>query len=341
MHDDTDFTGKAVLVVGGSSGIGNGIAQAFRRRGADVHVWGTRKTAAEYDGVSGSDLSGVGYSCVNVGDPDAIASAPEPFAEGRMDVLILCQGTVEYQRREFEQEGWDRVMAVNLDSLMHCSRRFRPALEASAGSITIVSSLSGYRANKGNPAYAASKAGAINTTVSEDGTRNAAPYSFFNAVGDEPPMVVLGLLKDPATGGMKNTASNIAATGEFVVNLVCEADAEKMNMTSIDAPADLDELEYANIETLPSTAVTPERIASSPVSFECRSLEMLEIGPRQTIVIGEILVTHIKDEFILDPDKVYLDTPAMKLIGRVHGSGWYARGTDLFKMDRPKPLPKD
>ncbi len=164
MHDDTDFTGKAVLVVGGSSGIGNGIAQAFRQRGADVHVWGTRKTAADYDGVSGSDLSGVGYSCVNVGDPDAIASAPEPFAEGRMDVLILCQGTVEYQRREFEQEGWDRVMAVNLDSLMHCSRRFRPALEASAGSITIVSSLSGYRANKGNPAYAASKAGAINLT---------------------------------------------------------------------------------------------------------------------------------------------------------------------------------
>src|SRR5262245_56711852 len=112
------------------------------------------------------------------------------------------------------------------------------------------------------------------TTVSEDGIRNAAPYSFFNAVGDEPPMVVLGLLKDPRTGGMKNTATNITATKEYVVNLVCEADAEKMKMTSIDAPADFDEIDYAKIETLPSTVVKPERIASSPVNFECRALEI-------------------------------------------------------------------
>jgi flavin reductase (DIM6/NTAB) family NADH-FMN oxidoreductase RutF len=179
------------------------------------------------------------------------------------------------------------------------------------------------------------------TTISADGIRNAAPYSFFNAVGDEPPMVVLGLLKDPQTGGMKNTASNITATGEFVVNLVCEADAEKMNLTSIDAPAELDEIDYAKIETLPSTLVKPERIASSPVNFECRSLEILNIGPRQTIVIGEILVAHIKDEFILDSAKLYLDTPAMKLIGRVHGTGWYVRTSDLFKMERPKPFKVD
>jgi flavin reductase (DIM6/NTAB) family NADH-FMN oxidoreductase RutF len=176
------------------------------------------------------------------------------------------------------------------------------------------------------------------TTLSADGIRNAAPYSFFNAVGDEPPMVVLGLLRDPKTGGMKNTASNITATGEYVVNLVCEADAEKMNLSSIDAPAEFDEIDYAKIETLPSTVVKPERIASSPVNFECRSLEILNIGPRQTIVIGEILVAHIKDEFILVADKIYLDTPAMKLIGRVHGSGWYVRTSDLFKMERPKPL---
>lgn len=176
------------------------------------------------------------------------------------------------------------------------------------------------------------------TTLSAEGLRNAAPYSFFNAVGDEPPMIVLGLLKDPRTGGMKNTASNIAATGEFVVNLVCEADAEKMNLTSVDAPADFDEIDYAKVETLPSTVVKPERIASSPVNFECRKLEMLNIGPRQTIVIGEILVAHIKDQFILDAGKLYLDTPAMKLIGRVHGSGWYVRTSDQFKMERPKPI---
>ena len=166
MTADTDFTGKRVLVVGGSSGIGNGIAHGFRLRGARVHVWGTRASASEYDPADGSDLSGLGYTRVDVGDPDAITSAPLPFAKehGGLDVLVLCQGTVVYRRGEFAREGWDRVMAVNLDSLMHCANKFRDQLAAARGSVIIVSSISGYKANIGNPAYAASKAGAISLT---------------------------------------------------------------------------------------------------------------------------------------------------------------------------------
>src|SRR5687768_16987169 len=83
------------------------------------------------------------------------------------------------------------------------------------------------------------------TTLSSEGIGNTAPYSFFNAVGDEPPMLVLGLLKHPVTGQMKDTASNIMATGEFVVNLVCEHDAERMNLCSVDAPPSVNEAEYA------------------------------------------------------------------------------------------------
>ncbi|WP_199554194.1 SDR family NAD(P)-dependent oxidoreductase [Sandaracinobacteroides hominis] len=162
MKDDTDFSGRRVLVVGGSSGIGNGIAHGFRLRGAEVHVWGTRPSAADYDPAEGSDLSGLGYSAVDVGDPDAIEAAALPF--DTLDVLILCQGTVVYRRGEFEREGWDRVMAVNLDSLMHIARKFRAQLSATRGSIVIVSSISGLKANIGNPAYAASKAGAISLT---------------------------------------------------------------------------------------------------------------------------------------------------------------------------------
>ena len=162
MSGDTDFSGQRVLVVGGSSGIGNGIAHAFKDRGATVHVWGTRANPDDYDPADGSDLSGLGYTCVDVGDPDAIEAAPAPF-DG-LDVLILCQGTVVYKRGEFEREGWDRVVAVNLDSLMHCGRKFRPMLSQAKGSIVIVSSVSGLRANVGNPAYAASKAGAISLT---------------------------------------------------------------------------------------------------------------------------------------------------------------------------------
>ena len=160
--NDTDFSGKTVLVVGGSSGIGNGIAHGFRLRGAEVHVWGTRPAAADYHGVEGSDLTGLGYTMVDVGDPDRIEAAPMPFVT--LDVLVLSQGTVVYKRGEFERPGWDRVMAVNLDSLMHCCRKFQPRLQASRGSIIIVSSVSGFSANKGNPAYAASKAGAVSLT---------------------------------------------------------------------------------------------------------------------------------------------------------------------------------
>jgi len=164
LIDDTDFSGQRVLVVGGSSGIGNGIAHAFRQRGAEVHVWGTRPRAEDYAGVEGSDLTGLHYASVDVGDPDQIERAPQPGGDGaRLDVLVLCQGTVVYKRGEFERPGWDRVMAVNLDSLMDCCRRFKPALTP-GGRIVIVSSVAGYGANIGNPAYAASKAGVISLT---------------------------------------------------------------------------------------------------------------------------------------------------------------------------------
>ena len=158
---DLDFSGKTVLIVGGSSGIGNGIAHGFRERGAAVHVWGTRATAADYDGVEGSDVGGLTYAKVDVGVREEIADA-ETITP--LDVLILCQGTVQYRRAEFEPDGWDRVMAVNLDSLMDCARKFRTTLGQRKGVIIIVSSISGYTSNRGNPAYAASKAGAISLT---------------------------------------------------------------------------------------------------------------------------------------------------------------------------------
>lgn len=159
---ELDFTGKTVLVVGGSSGIGNGVAHAFRERGAKVHVWGTRADAAAYAGIEGSDLAGLTYAQVDVGDRAQIAAHVPPFEA--LDVLILCQGTVVYRRGEFEPEGWDRVMAVNLDSLMACAMKFHDTLAAQRGSIVIVSSVSGFQANRGNPAYAASKAGAVSLT---------------------------------------------------------------------------------------------------------------------------------------------------------------------------------
>ena len=157
--NDTDFTGRKVLVVGGSSGIGNGIARGFAARGADVHVWGTRAAASDYVADDGSDLTGLGYTQVDVGNVDAIKAAPLPF--GTLDVLVLSQGAVLYRRQEFEAEGWNKVMAVNLDSILHISNKFREQLAVSKGSIIAVSSIGAFRSTVGNPAYAASKAGAV------------------------------------------------------------------------------------------------------------------------------------------------------------------------------------
>ena len=171
------------------------------------------------------------------------------------------------------------------------------------------------------------------TTLSEDGVVNAAPYSFFNALGHEPPTLALGLLA--GKGRFKDTATNILASGEFVVNLDSEKNAEAMNITCIDAPPEIDELVLAGLTPAPSHAVRPPRIAESPVSFECRVLTSLVTGPRQTIVIGRIVRAHIDDAFVQDKERCYIDTPALRLVGRMHGSGWYARCTDLFEMTRP------
>lgn len=158
---DLDFSGRSVLVVGGSSGIGNGIAHAFRARGASVAVWGTRATAADYAGVEGSDLEGLAYRCVDVSQPGSIEAVP--VAE-RLDVLVLAQGTVLYERREFEMEGFRKVLEVNLMSLMACATKYRSALATTRGAAIVIGSLASIRATKGNPAYSASKSGALGLT---------------------------------------------------------------------------------------------------------------------------------------------------------------------------------
>jgi 3-oxoacyl-[acyl-carrier protein] reductase len=160
--NDLDFTGKTVLVVGGSSGIGNGIAQGFRQRGANVTVWGTRKLASDYSAAEGSDLSGLAYVQVDVSNDEAIVKAAEKLSS--LDVLILAQGTVIYRRGEFEMGGFRKVTGVNLDSLMACIMAFEAKLKTAKGSVVTISSTSAFHATRGNPAYNASKAAAVALT---------------------------------------------------------------------------------------------------------------------------------------------------------------------------------
>ena len=160
--NELDFSSKQVLVIGGSSGIGNGIAQAFRAKGAQVAVCGTRNGTADYSAEEGSKLDGLDYFQLDVSNSQAIDSFKPSFAT--LDVLVLAQGAVLYRRAEFEMEGFRKVLEVNLMSLMACATRFQPMLSASQGSLIIVSSTAAYHSTVGNPAYNASKTGAVGLT---------------------------------------------------------------------------------------------------------------------------------------------------------------------------------
>ena len=171
------------------------------------------------------------------------------------------------------------------------------------------------------------------TSCSRLGVRNAAPFSFFNMMGAAPPLVVLGIMRRP-DGSYKDSAANILETGEFVVNLVTESDAGRMNATSRDAPAGHDELAASHIPVIESIGIAPPRIASAPIAMECMLDHVYEAG-RSSILIGEVKHFHIADAF-LDRETMRLDTPAMNLVARLHGADWYVRTTDMFALKRPK-----
>ncbi|HEY6870512.1 MAG TPA: flavin reductase family protein [Novosphingobium sp.] len=170
------------------------------------------------------------------------------------------------------------------------------------------------------------------TSISPEGVHNAAPYSFFNMMGADPPLVAIGMMRRP-DGTYKDSARNVLETGAFVVNLVSDADAAAMNFTCIDAPPDFDELAVAGIASLPSTGIAPHRIASAPVAMECRLFQSIEAG-QTTVVLGQVQHFHIRDELV-DPARLHVDTLAMELVARMHGAGWYTRCTDLFQLARP------
>ena len=135
-------------------------------------------------------------------------------------------------------------------------------------------------------------------------------------------------------GDAKDTGANIRVTGQFVVNLVSHAMAQAMNITAIDFPPEVDEIKAAGLTVLPSTKVAPPRIAESPVAFECERFQTIELANDRALVMGKILAIHVADDCVMNPERCYIDTPKLDLIGRMHGAGWYSTTRDRFELPR-------
>lgn len=165
------------------------------------------------------------------------------------------------------------------------------------------------------------------------GELNAAPFSFFNVVSSDPPIVALGI--GPRGGQLKDTSRNILATREFVINLVSADLAEQMNHTSLDYEAGINELARAGLATAASQIVAPPRIAQSPAALECKVWQVVEAAPQRVIVLARVVGMYLRDDALLNRERFYVDTPGLRLLGRMHGARWYAHTSDLFQMRTP------
>ena len=173
------------------------------------------------------------------------------------------------------------------------------------------------------------------TTVDPEGRVNLAPFSFYNAFGANPPVVVFSpvLRRD---GSQKDTLRNVAATGQFVLNAAVESLAEQVSLSSKELPYGESEADLAGLALVPSVKVQPPRVAASPAHFECKLLQIVPIGSGPSagnLVIGEVLLIHI-DDAVLDVSG-QVDPRKLRTIARL-GGDFYSRSTDLFEMRRPQ-----
>jgi flavin reductase (DIM6/NTAB) family NADH-FMN oxidoreductase RutF len=171
------------------------------------------------------------------------------------------------------------------------------------------------------------------STISQSGLVNLAPYSFFNMVSDEPPMVMF------SSYGWKDSVRNVEETGEFVANLAVEALARQMNETSASVPPEVDEFTLAGLAQAPSVLVKPPRVAVAPAALECKcvSIQQLQglggVPSSNYMVIGQIVGVHIDPAFLKDG---LFDTAGARPLGRCGYRGDYVSVSHLFEMVRPR-----
>ena len=167
------------------------------------------------------------------------------------------------------------------------------------------------------------------TSMDEEGRLNAAPFSSYNYLCTDPPIVGMGVTNKPGRERLpKDTAHNIRRTGEYVINVVTEDLLEKMNVCATDFPAGTNELEMAGLTTAPSSMVKVPRIAEAHAALECREFTTMEIG-RSRIVLGRVVAMYVEDKFV-DPAGPYIKAEELHSVGRMNGLGNYVKTRDAF-----------
>ncbi|MGR9130070.1 flavin reductase family protein [Rhizobium leguminosarum] len=174
---------------------------------------------------------------------------------------------------------------------------------------------------------------ALVTTVDENGRINAAPFSFFNCLSADPPILAIGV-ENNADMSFKDTGHNIRMTEVFTVNIVSFAIAEAMHVCGAKYPRGVDELKEAGLTAMPGEKVASPFIAEAPAAFECRRHVTLELGRSRQIIMGEIVYAHYRDG-VVDPERLHVDPAAVDAIARL-GGDTCATIRDRFEMLTPK-----
>jgi flavin reductase (DIM6/NTAB) family NADH-FMN oxidoreductase RutF len=177
---------------------------------------------------------------------------------------------------------------------------------------------------------------ALVSTRSQNGVANCAPYSFFNAICEDPMLVILSFAQR-SDGKMKHTLANLLRTGEFVVNLVDEALANGMHVSSKEVDEDVSEFSEAGFSEAPCRLVGHPRIGEAPVSFECRLFKQVEVGPARDLIIGEVVHIHARDGLIDARTKRIADE-RYRPVGRLYASR-YCTTRERFEL--PGSLPDE
>ncbi|CAN7484717.1 flavin reductase family protein [Variovorax sp. LjRoot130] len=170
---------------------------------------------------------------------------------------------------------------------------------------------------------------ALVTTVNAQGLVNAAPFSLFNMIGEEPPLILISVSKGP-DGSLKDTAANTLANGEFVVHIADEAMAKGMHDCGAPMPSHVSEVEAIGFEVIDSNAVRPPRIVAAPVAFECFLHETMETESRH-IFIGRVVWLHAR-EGLIDMKNHHVRLDQYLPVGRF-GSTLYVRTRDRFDLE--------